>query len=177
MKIIVGLGNPGRNFESTRHNLGFKFVEKLSKSLGADDFREKENGFFSSGSYLGNRFIILKSKTFMNNSGECVSYFSNYFKVPTENVLVVYDDITMPLAKIRFRNKGSSGGHNGIKSIIKELKSDNFSRIKIGIDHNEKIPLDQWVIQSFEENEIKKLYEIYEKVIKIVFDWLDKKTK
>jgi peptidyl-tRNA hydrolase, PTH1 family len=177
MKIIVGLGNSGTNFESTRHNLGFKFVEKLSKSLGTNEFREKGNGVFSSGSYLENKFIILKSKTFMNNSGECVSYFSNYFKVPTENVLVIYDDITMPLAKIRFRDKGSSGGHNGIKSIIRELKSDKFSRIKVGIGHNEKVPLDQWVIQNFEENEARKLHEIYEKVKEMVLNWLDKETK
>jgi peptidyl-tRNA hydrolase, PTH1 family len=177
MKIIVGLGNPGTSFESTRHNLGFKFVEKLSKSLGTSEFREKGNGSFSSGSYLENKFIILKSKTFMNNSGECVSYFSNYFKVPIENVLVIYDDITMPLAKIRFRDKGSSGGHNGIKSIISELKSDKFSRIKVGIGHNEKIPLDQWVVQNFEENEVKKLYEIYEKVKEMILNWLDKETK
>ena len=143
MKIIVGLGNPGKNFELTRHNLGFKFVEKLAEDLTFDKFKEKENGLISSGNYQGEKLIILKSRTSMNNSGECVAYFANYFKVAITDILVIYDDITLPLAKIRFRSNGSGGGHNGIKSIIREMRSDLFSRIKVGIGHDESVPLDQ----------------------------------
>lgn len=172
MKIIVGLGNPGKNFEATRHNLGFEFVERLALELQFDSFKEKGNGLLTSGFYKGEKIIILKSQTFMNDSGEAVAYFSNYYKIAPTEILVIYDDITLPLTKIRFRTQGSSGGHNGIKSIIRELRSDQFARIKVGIGHDQNIPLDQWVVGRFTIRELQQLSIVYSEVSRVLFAWL-----
>jgi PTH1 family peptidyl-tRNA hydrolase len=141
MKIIIGLGNPGKEFEKTRHNIGFEIIDNLSEKLGIKSFKKENNGITSSGTYLDNKFLLIKPQTFMNNSGECVAHFSRYFKVDPQKIIVVYDDINLPIGTVRLRKNGSSGGHNGIKSVINHLKSDQFSRLKIGIGYDKIIQL------------------------------------
>lgn len=176
MKIIVGLGNPGVSFEGTRHNLGFAFVEKLAIKLNLGSFKEKANGLLASGIYQDEKVILLKSQTFMNDSGEAVAYFANYFKVAPVAILVIYDDITLPLGKVRFRDKGSSGGHNGIKSIIRELREEHFPRIKVGIGHDQNVRLDHWVVGKFSTQELHTLTATYEEVASLVINWLAKEV-
>lgn len=174
MKIIVGLGNPGKEFEKTRHNVGFEIIDKLVENLNLNSFKKENSGISWHASYFEKKFIILKPQTFMNNSGECVSYFSKYFKISPEKIIVIYDDINIPIGSIRFRENGSSGGHNGIKSIISHLKSDKFNRLKIGIGYDKKIKLNDWVIGKFKKEEIEELSKLNKKILEILFDWLKK---
>ncbi|CAJ0842071.1 10735_t:CDS:1 [Entrophospora sp. SA101] len=129
MKLIVGLGNPGKEYENTRHNLGFEVIDQLAQELNVELNKKKFNGFYCQTS----AYILLKPQTYMNNSGECIAAFLNYFRIPLDNLLVIYDDIALPLGKFRYRCQGSAGGHNGMKNIIKLLGSENFKRLRVGI--------------------------------------------
>lgn len=152
IKLIVGLGNPGNNFIKTRHNLGFRIIDYLTKTLEnsseiksktADDFSSsfsnKFNGEYSFLLYQEKRFIFLKPQTYMNNSGKCVKDFIDYYQLSLSNILVIYDDLSLPLTQLRLRQKGSSGGHNGILSLIEYLGSSDFSRIRIGIGQKKDV--------------------------------------
>lgn len=133
MKLIVGLGNPGKEYENTRHNLGFRIIDHLANKLNLELKKEKNKGLYVTGNYLNQKIILLKPLTYMNNSGECIRDFVNYFQIPVENILVVYDDLALPLGSFRYRSRGSSGGHNGIKNIIECLGTQEFKRLKVGI--------------------------------------------
>lgn len=133
MKLVVGLGNPGDTYEGTRHNLGFMVLDKLAARYGTYvDIKKKKSmiGRYRMGK---ERIMLLKPQTFVNLSGEAVLYMASFLRVMPENIIVVCDDINLPLGKIRVRKYGSSGGHNGIKSLIQFLRSDNFPRVRIGV--------------------------------------------
>lgn len=134
MKMIVGLGNPGKKYEQTKHNVGFMTVDRLAKEKGAtfksNAFQAEVADFFVN----GEKILLVKPQTFMNESGRAVGPLMTYFGVCPEELVVVYDDLDLALGKIRLRQKGSAGGHNGMKSIIAHLNSSVFDRIKIGID-------------------------------------------
>ncbi|CAI2194040.1 16565_t:CDS:1 [Funneliformis geosporum] len=132
-KLIVGLGNPGAEYQGTRHNLGFQVIDGLATKLNIELKKEKFKGLYTTHTYLNQRIILLKPLTYMNNSGECVREFINYFQIASENILVIYDDLTLPLGSFRYREQGSSGGHNGIKNIIECLGTPRFKRLKVGI--------------------------------------------
>jgi PTH1 family peptidyl-tRNA hydrolase len=129
MKLIVGLGNPGKEYQNTRHNLGFIVVDQLANKLNVELNKKKFNGLF----FKTSEYILLKPQTYMNNSGECIVAFLNYFCISLDNLLVIYDDIALPLGKFRYRCQGSDGGHNGMKNIIKLLRSKKFKRLRIGV--------------------------------------------
>lgn len=133
MYLIVGLGNPGLKYQKTRHNVGFMFIDALAKELGTKVDRSKFNALVAEVNILGEKCLLMKPQTFMNNSGEAVGQAANFYKIPPENVLITFDDISLDPGNLRIRRKGSSGGHNGIKSIIEHLKSQDFPRIKLGI--------------------------------------------
>ncbi|MFN3190606.1 MAG: aminoacyl-tRNA hydrolase [Aureliella sp.] len=134
MKIIVGLGNPGRKYENTRHNVGFEVVETLCKRLAVPPGTTKFEGEFTTTQFDEQKLTLVRPLTFMNLSGRCVAGFINFYKVdPTVDLLVVCDDLSMPTGKLRFRSKGSSGGQNGLKDIIKALGTEAFCRLKFGI--------------------------------------------
>lgn len=132
MKLIVGLGNPGIKYEKTRHNIGFDIVDEFAKKVNAGQYREKFQGLISEGSYRGEKFYILKPQTYMNLSGDSVGAVAKFYKISNEEVVVIYDDMDLPLGKLRYRESGSSGGHNGIKSIIAHI-GDKFKRVKCGV--------------------------------------------
>ena len=134
MKIIVGLGNPGKEYILTRHNLGFLVIDQLVDKLGIELNKRKFNGLY----YQTKEYILLKPQTYMNNSGECISAFMNYFQILSEDLLVIYDDIALPLGKFRYRSQGSDGGHNGVKNIIEKLGTNHFKRLRIGIEYDNK---------------------------------------
>lgn len=172
MKLIVGLGNPGIEYENTRHNIGFYFVDLITKSLGNISFKEKFNGKYQKIKINGEDIIFLKPLSYMNLSGEVVSKFVNYYKIKIEDILIIYDDLDMQLAKIKLRAKGSSGGHNGIKNIILNLGNENFKRLKIGINKDKSIDIKDYVLGHFTKEELNKIKDINNLVLDIFNDYL-----
>lgn len=135
MKMVVGLGNPGREYESSRHNVGFFLLDALQKNFDSTDWKKSDRELISETRILSEKILLVKPQTFMNLSGESVVPLVNFYKLPLENLIVVHDDMDLPVGKIRIRAKSNSGGHHGIDSIISLLGTNNFPRVKIGIGH------------------------------------------
>lgn len=161
MFLIVGLGNPGKEYEGTRHNIGFETIDYLSKKYNIDVNRTKFKGVFGEGFINNKKVVLLKPSTYMNLSGESIREAINFYKLESEEVLVIYDDISLEVGKIRIREKGSAGGHNGIKSIIANMSTDVFPRIKIGVGQP-KGDLVSHVLGKFSQEEINDLNEVIE---------------
>lgn len=170
--MIVGLGNPGKKFEKTRHNIGFEIIDKLANHLKIKVSEKENEEVVFVGNYLEKKFMLVKPQKFMNNSGETVSYLSEHFKIHTNKIIVIHDDISLPIGKIRLKRNGSSGGHNGIKSIILHLKNEEFKRLKIGIGYNKEFKLEDWVIGKFTQEELKKLNEVNQKILEFLLMWI-----
>ena len=157
--LIVGLGNPGKEYERTRHNAGFRAIDVLAEKLGCKIDRLKFQGLYAQTNYQGTKLFLLKPQTFMNLSGRSVLQLSAYFNIPPERIIVMFDDISLEPGRLRIRSDGSAGGHNGIKSIIQELGSQDFPRVKIGVGakpHPEQ-DLADWVLSTFSAAEEKAL--------------------
>lgn len=156
--LIAGLGNPGIEYEQTRHNAGFKAIEALAKSEGAKFNKHKFKSEFGFAQIEGKRVILLKPLTYMNNSGEAVGAVSAFYKIPPEKCLIIFDDISLDVGKIRIRRKGSAGGHNGIKDIIARFGTENFPRIKIGVGErpSRDYDLKDWVLGKIPESCIEE---------------------
>mgnify|MGYP003446074567 CR=1 FL=1 len=157
--LVVGLGNPGNKYTYTRHNAGFLCLDMLSDKLNFRIDRLKFKSLICDTNINGHRLIIMKPQTFMNNSGEAVRECASFYKIPAEKVIVIYDDISLDVGKLHIRRKGTDGGHNGIKSIIYQLQSDQFPRIKLGIGaklHLEQ-PLADWVLSVMKGDDLENL--------------------
>ena len=161
MFLIVGLGNPGKEYDGTRHNIGFETIDYISKKYNIDVNRTKFKGTFGEGFINNKKVVLLKPSTYMNLSGESIREAINFYKLENEEVLVIYDDISLEVGKIRIREKGSAGGHNGIKSIIANMSTDVFPRIKIGVGQP-KGDLVSHVLGKFSQEEINDLNEVIE---------------
>lgn len=148
--LIAGLGNPGREYEKTRHNTGFLALDVLAKALGARVNRLKFKGEVGQCDYHGRRLILVKPQTYMNASGLCIEPCAHFYKIPPERIIVIFDDISLPVGKIRVRKSGSAGGHNGIKSIIASLGTDQFPRVKVGVGEKPHPDYDlaDWVLSN-----------------------------
>lgn len=159
--IIAGLGNPGAQYENTRHNAGFMTVDTLAAKHSFEIKRLKFKSLTADTVISGKRCLVMKPSTFMNNSGEAIVEAMNFYKIPIENVIICYDDISLEPGKIRIRRKGSDGGHNGIKSIIYLTGSQDFPRIKIGVGQkpSKDYDLANWVLGNFPSEDIPKLHE------------------
>lgn len=157
--LIVGLGNPGREYERTRHNVGWRTAELLAKEAGVRIDRVKFRGLARAAELAGQRVLLLKPETYMNNSGEAVQLAAMFYKLPISHILVISDDISLPVGKIRVRAEGSAGGHNGLKSVISHLGSQDFPRIKIGVGAKPHPDYDlaDWVLSGFTPEEEKAL--------------------
>jgi len=163
--LIVGLGNPGKKYEFTRHNAGFLCLDLLAMKNDVKIDRLKFNALIGEVSLDGKRCLLAKPQTFMNSSGEAVRDIAKFYKIPPENIIVIFDDISLPCGKLRIRRKGTDGGHNGIKSIIYHLQSDKFPRIKLGIGakaHPEQ-PLADWVLSVMKKDDLAQLREASDK--------------
>lgn len=174
MKLIVGLGNPGREYKNTRHNVGFMVMDRLADVLNVSISTHKFKGEYVKLKYKGEDIIILKPQTYMNNSGESVIQFMNYFKVNTDDLLVVYDDLDMPVGKLRLRESGGAGGHNGIKSLIAHVGTQSFKRIRVGIDKHPRIQVIDYVLGHFHKDEQVLIDEGIENAVKAIQVYLDK---
>lgn len=178
--IIAGLGNPGAKYEMTRHNAGFLAMDLLAIEEGLDIKRLKHHSLVCDAVINGKRCLVMKPQTMMNNSGEAIGEASRFYKIPPERVIVLYDDISLDIGQTRIRRKGSAGGHNGIKSIIAHLSSENFPRVKIGVGKkpNPEYDLVNWVLGRFPkelEDELKGALQNSTKAVRlIVNDEIDK---
>lgn len=163
--IIVGLGNPGLSYEKTRHNVGFRCIDELSSSERIPCERTKFQAQFGLGEIAGKRCLLLKPQTFMNNSGEAVAAAMRFYKLEARQLLVISDDISLPVGRLRIRQKGSAGGHNGLKSIISLLGTDAFARVKIGVGQKPHPDYDlaDWVLGKFSPKEEKNVLEVLHK--------------
>ncbi len=157
--LIVGLGNPGKEYERSRHNCGFRALDILAKDLGCSVDRGKFQGLYGQTVYRGKKLYLLKPMTYMNLSGRSVLQLSAYFSIPPQRIIVLFDDISLEPGRLRVRADGSAGGHNGIKSIIQELGSQSFPRVKIGVGAKPHPDYDlaDWVLSSFSSQEEKAL--------------------
>ncbi|MBP1573556.1 MAG: aminoacyl-tRNA hydrolase [Oscillospiraceae bacterium] len=168
--IIAGLGNPGVTYEDTRHNAGFIAVDALCEKLGVKCERAKFKSMYADVMINGKRCLVMKPTTYMNNSGEAIAEAMQFYKVPPQKLIVIYDDISLEPSKLRIRRKGSDGGHNGIKSIIALTGSQDFPRVKMGVgkkphpDYN----LADWVLSRFTESERKLIDEAAKKAVEAV---------
>src|SRR5471030_912565 len=158
MFLIVGLGNPGKEYEETRHNIGFKVVDNIAKEYNIEINRQKFKGTYGEGFIDGEKVILLKPTTYMNLSGESVREVVDFYNLDNDDILVIYDDISLEVGTLRIREKGSAGGHNGIKSIIAHLGSDIFSRIKVGVGQPNG-DLIKYVLGKFTKEEVVVLSE------------------
>lgn len=157
--LIVGLGNPGPEYAKTRHNIGFRCIDLLAEKLGARIDKAKFQGLYGQVDYKGNRLYLLKPLTYMNLSGVSVLQLSSFFKIPPQRIIVIFDDISLEPGRLRVRSDGSAGGHNGIKSIIAQLGSQDFPRVKIGVGAKPHPDFDlaDWVLSTFSAQEEKAL--------------------
>ena len=157
--LIVGLGNPGPEYAKTRHNIGFRCLDILAQKLGCTVDRGKFQGLYGQASYRGQKVYLIKPLTYMNLSGRSVVQLSAYFQIPPQRIIVLFDDISLEPGRLRVRPSGSAGGHNGIKSIIQELGSQDFPRVKIGVGAKPHPDFDlaDWVLSPFTAQEEKAL--------------------
>lgn len=169
MKLIVGLGNPGKKYEGTRHNVGFSFIDSLSNS---DKYKEKFNGLYLKKNLYEEDVVFVKPLSYMNLSGKVVRDFMNFYKINSEDILVISDDLDMPTGKIKTKFSGSSGGHNGLKDIEKNIGTNNYKRFKIGISNTNKSNVIDFVLGKFSKEEEEVLNKIYSKSNEIVKDFL-----
>lgn len=173
MKVIIGLGNPGAEYEKTRHNSGFMVIDKIANLLNVSVNKKEHQALTGKITYKDQQVVLLKPQTYMNNSGIAVSSFINYYHVDIDDILVIYDDLDLKYGQLRLRCKGSAGGHNGIKSIISYLSTDNFKRIRIGIQKNHQIPVVDYVLGKIE----KEYLDLYEssltRAAKAAIDFID----
>ncbi len=177
MRIIAGLGNPGEKYKKTRHNLGFLILEKIAVKKGIVFRLEPhyESRFAEMGN-LENRIKLVEPQTFMNDSGRAIAKCKDYWKVDSEDIWIVHDDVDLEFGKVRIVLGGSSAGHKGVQSIIKEI-GESFWRIRIGIGKSDKIPTDDWVLMNFEKGESEKLEPLVDKVASLVLDFLSNEIK
>ncbi len=168
MFLIVGLGNIGKEYELTRHNIGFMIIDKLCEEFNISLDKENLTSYYGIGYIKGEKVILVKPKTFMNLSGNALVEIMNYYKIDLEDLVIIYDDIYLDTGKIRIRTRGSHGGHNGIKDIINKINGNKFKRIRIGIGENKNIDLSNYVLSRFTDEEMNILEGKYEDIIKCV---------
>ena len=172
MKLIVGLGNPGSSYANTRHNCGFIVLDKFAEKNNVDfKLNAKLKGEVAQITLNGEKAILLKPMTYMNLSGESVILVKNFYKIEIDDILVVSDDLDSRLGRLRLRAKGSAGGHNGHKNIAQHLGTEEYKRIKIGIDRDPNISVVDWVLKKFTKEELKQLDETFNTVSDAIYEF------
>ncbi len=174
MKLIVGLGNPGRKYERTRHNIGFDVIDRLQDKWSLDLNEQKFKGVYGVERNGTEKLFLLKPLTYMNLCGESIAPLMQYYNIPIENVLVIYDDLDLEPGRIRLRQKGGHGGHNGLKSIIQHTGSNEFNRIRIGIGRpSPGIPVPDYVLGRFSPEDLHKVEDAANRAAEAVDAWKD----
>ncbi len=171
MKMIVGLGNPGKEYENTRHNVGFMAIDKIALKNHVTLNSKKGNGIYTIFEKEDEKILLLKPLTYMNLSGEAVKALMQYYKIAVSDILIISDDLDMPTGKIKLKYKGSSGGHNGLKNIEQHLKTQEYKRLKIGISNNKNYDTKDYVLGRFSIEEKEKIDSVLNTVIDIFDDF------
>lgn len=169
MKLIVGLGNPGKEYDNTRHNIGFYMIDKYLNTKGLSNFKSKFNGIYLDTNINGEKVIFLKPQSYINLSGEVVRKFVDFYKIPLNDILIISDDLDLKIGNFKLKERGSSGGHNGLKNIELHLGTQNYKRLKIGIANNKNIDTKDYVLGKININDAK----IYDELSIIVNHILD----
>ena len=171
MKLIVGLGNPGKEYENTRHNIGFMTIDKYAQELGIDICKEKYDGLYIETNIYSEKVILLKPQSYINLSGEVVRKFVDYYKIDIDDVLIIHDDLDLEVGTYKIRQHGSSGGHNGLKNIELHLGTQEYKRIKIGISNNKMMDTKDYVLGKLSEEEKDRLEKVENTVLDILDDY------
>lgn len=178
MKVIIGLGNPGKDYEKTRHNVGFMVIDEIANKLGISGGKEKFDAVLLEDFVGQEKVVLVKPLTFMNDSGRAVRRIIDFYSLNPTDIIVIYDDVDIDLGKLRIRKNGSAGTHNGMKSIIYELKSDNFPRVRLGINKEKRGDLKRFVLKKFSKEEVPLLIDVVKRAadaaISMVEDDIDK---
>ena len=174
MKVILAIGNPGKEYAATRHNTGFEVLDAVARTLGVDVSREKFSSLIGEAFYSGEKVVLVKPLTYVNNSGMSARSVLDFFSVETERFLVVCDDYNLPLGKLRFRRSGSSGGHNGLESVITHLNTDAFARLRVGIGAPEGMDASDYVLGKFAPGERDASARAVATARDAVLCWLEK---
>ncbi len=169
MRLIVGLGNPGKEYENTRHNIGFRMIDRYANEIGTPINKSKFNGLYNEIIINNEKIILLKPQSYINLSGEVVRKFVDFYKIKIDDILIIHDDLDLAVGTYKIKKKGSSGGHNGLKNIEMHLNTQEYKRIKIGISNNKSIDTKDYVLGKLSDLELSEL----NKVEKIVLDILD----
>ena len=172
MKLIVGLGNPGKEYVNTRHNIGFMCLDEIAKYFNVSLTLNKYNGIYTEFRYNDEKIILLKPQKYMNLSGEVIRDFVNFYKIDISDVLVICDDLDTKTGTYRLRYKGSSGGHNGLKNIELNLNTNEYKRIKIGISNNKNLDTKDYVLGKFSKEELELLNPIINNMPNIIKDFI-----
>lgn len=173
MKLIVGLGNPGKEYEKTRHNIGFMVINKFLKENNLDLNKTKFNGKYTETNIKGEKVILLEPQKYMNLSGEVIRDFVKFYKIDVKDILIISDDLDMDCGKIRLREKGSSGGHNGLKNIELHLNTNEYKRLKIGVGNNKMIETKDYVLGKFSKEDYEKIENSIKITKEIIEDFID----
>ncbi|MBP5342559.1 aminoacyl-tRNA hydrolase [bacterium] len=169
MKLIVGLGNPGLKYKNTRHNVGFMVLNAFAEQ---NNYKFKNKREFKGEIYIDKNFILLKPDTFMNLSGDSVRKVVNFYKIDPSDILVICDDFNIPFLKLRLRMKGSSGGHNGLKSIIQNIGSEDFPRLRIGLGEPDENDIVDYVLSKFSKADLDKFKSLYSKTNDLIDEFI-----
>ncbi len=173
MKLIVGLGNPGKEYENTRHNVGFDIIDKYVLIKNIEKSKSKFNGIYYETTIKNEKVILLKPQKYMNLSGEVVKKFVDYFKIKIEDILIIHDDLDQDIGKIKLKQNSSSGGHNGIKNIELNLNTKDYKRLKIGISNNKMIDTKDFVLGKFSNEERKIIDKSIDICLNIIDDFFE----
>jgi len=177
LKMIVGLGNPGNKYDNTKHNVGFNTVERLASELKLNIAKNEFSALTASTKINGEKVLLVKPLTFMNDSGRAVGDLMRYYQVSPAEIAVIQDDLDMPLGKLRLRTHGASGGHNGIKSIIKAVGTEEFNRVKIGIQHPQRSKVVDWVLTPFSKDDQPVIELAMDHAVAALNEWITEDTK
>jgi PTH1 family peptidyl-tRNA hydrolase len=173
--MIVGLGNPGRQYEETRHNIGFKVVDLYGASKGVVIDRPKEQALVGEYQHANGKVLLVKPQTYMNLSGQAVGNLARWYKISLEDIMVVYDELDLPVGQLRIRPSGSAGGHNGMKSIIAHLGTEAFPRIRVGISRPPMgVAVADYVLSTFTPAERDAMVSVMERGVQAITTWMDK---
>ena len=172
MKLIVGLGNPGKEYKNTRHNVGFDVVDEYLKKHNQNVNKSKFEGMYSELIINGEKVIFLEPQKYMNLSGEVVKAFVDYFKIDISDILIINDDLDLEVGKFRLKPSGSSGGHNGLKNIAMHLQTENYKRLKIGISNNKNIDTKDYVLGKFSSDDLETYNNIFNISVNIINDFI-----
>jgi PTH1 family peptidyl-tRNA hydrolase len=171
MKLIVGLGNPGREYEKTRHNIGFMTIDKYADKLGVSITKDKFNGLYTETVVDGEKVILLKPQSYINLSGEVIRKYVDFYKINIEDILIIHDDLDLEVGTYKLKQKGSSGGHNGLKNIELHLGTQEYKRIKVGISNNKMMDTKDYVLGKLSKEDNDKIEEVKDIIMNILDDY------